>query len=143
MPTLDVRAYARDTALQYDIDVIATEIGTGRNHALLQGLADAGVSKVQAINASLCVDGHDPKPFGRSLFTPAPGAQVIIVDEVSWLTDSARAWALEQIIAHSAEVPFVLSESIYAGSTAETIREALSPVFSQRVREIRLVHSNI
>lgn len=142
MPALDVRAHARDTALQYDIDVIATEIGTGRNHALLQGLADAGV-RVQAINASLCTNKHGLTLFGRSLFTPAPGAQVIIVDEVSWLGDSARAWALEQIIAHSAEVPFILSESIYAGSTAESIREALSPVFSQRVREIRLVHSNI
>lgn len=142
MSALDVRAHARDTALQYDIDVIATEIGTDRNHALLQGLADAGV-EIQTVNASLCADRHDPGPFGHSLFTPAPGAQVIIVDEVSSLSDSARAWALGQIITHSAEVPFVLSESIYTGSTAETIREALSPVFSQRVRETRLVHSNI
>lgn len=142
MSALDVRAHARDTALQYDIDVIATEIGTGRNHALLQGLADAGV-EVQTVNASLCGDRHDLELFGHNPFAPVPGTQAVIVDEVSSLSDSTRAWALEQIITHSLQVPFVLSESIYAGSTAETIREALSPVFSQRVREIRLVHSNI
>lgn len=142
MSALDVRAHARETALQYDIDVIATEIGTGRNHALLQGLADADVT-VQTINASLCVDMHDFMLLGHSVFAPRPGTQVIIVDEVSALNDRTRAWALEQIIAYSLQVPFVLSESIYAGSTPETIREALFPVFSQTVRETRLVHSNI
>lgn len=143
MSALDVRAHARDTALQYDIDVIATEIGTGRNHALLQGLADAGVNKVQTVNSAQYNPDLELMTFNHSPFAPIPGVQVVVVDEVSSLSDKARARALEQIIAYSLQVPFVLSESIYAGSTVETIREALAPVFSQTVRETRLVHSNI
>lgn len=123
----DIQNYVTDTAQQYDIDVIVSPIGTGRNHQILAGLAQVGL-KVQTVNAALYLDElatSDADPF-----QPNPDTQVVVVDEVSRLDPASLARALELILEHSGSVPFILSEATHYAHTSETIYERLAPLFA-------------
>lgn len=132
----DVKRHVLKTARQYDIDVIATEIGTGRNHQILSALGDLGL-RVKTVNAVLYGFKLATDLYEHDIFAPDADTDVIVVDELSALPQSALSTAISSILTHAATVPVILSESINSAQTTENILRCLAPLFENTTVTVR------
>lgn len=131
-----VKSHVLETARQYDIEVIATEIGTSRNHQILSALGDLGL-QVKTVNAALYGFELTPDPYRHDLFAPDADTDVIVVDELSTLGQSALPKAISSVLTHAATVPFILSESINNAQSTESILHNLRPLFENTTVTVR------
>lgn len=135
-----VKSHVLETARQYDIEVIATEIGTSRNHQILSALGDLGL-QVKTVNAALYGLELELHSVAADVFAPEAGTNIVIVDELSTLSPSARVRAIDAVIAHSQSVPFILSEAITGSHGRDDILDNLRRLFENTTGAT--IHSNI
>ena len=142
---LDVPSYVRENAGAYDILVVASPIGTGRNGNILRALAELELdyAVVNAVTHSFAqfdpAGEHSPLAPGTHWNKPA---ESVLIDDLTTLDDQTLDRAIDSIIAHSATTPYILSETLTGATPADYILERLERLFSA-ARGTRTIRSTI